>query len=135
MSRTHWLGVVVLAGAAVGVGVFVAWPSPRAALDCQPAEVHLDEAGLAHCGPGRSLPAAQALAVGQKLDLNAASAEALSAIPGLGREVAAALVEARNRGGPFTDWAAVDAVPGVGPTRLDLLQRMSELPVRDAGAW
>jgi competence protein ComEA len=135
VTRTHWLGVVVIAGAALGLGVFAAWPSQRPALDCPPGQVHLDPAGLAHCGPGSALPAAQALAVGQKLDLNAASAEDLAAIPGLGREAATALVEARNRLGPFRNWDAVDAVPGIGPARLEALQKMSEFPVWDAGAW
>jgi competence protein ComEA len=81
------------------------------------------------------LPAAQALTVGQKLDLNQASADELQAIPGLGGQAARALVAERTRRGNFQSWEDVDAVPGIGPGRLRLLQKVSELRGFDAGAW
>lgn len=53
------------------------------------------------------------------IDLNAATADELEALPGIGPSIAAAIVEHRERHGPF---AAVDElleVPGIGPARLE----------------
>ena len=58
----------------------------------------------------------------------AAAAEAdLTAIPGVGPHLARALVEARARRGGFGSWDEVDEVPGVGPAKLEALQRHCRL--------
>ena len=90
---------------------------------------------MAHCGPGRALPAAQAVSLGVKLDLNQAPQGDLEAIPGLGAPAAKALVDARIEHGAYTSWAQVDAVAGIGPARLAVLQKHVEFHVPDGGAW
>ncbi|MBK7860773.1 MAG: helix-hairpin-helix domain-containing protein [Archangiaceae bacterium] len=123
------LGVALLLAAVLGAGAVVAlrWPSSRPALDCEPSQVHLDDAGVARCGPGAELAASQKLTAGAKLDLNRASAEELAVIPGVGPKLAQALVDERKRLGGFTSWEQVDRVTGVGQTRLQTLEAAVEI--------
>lgn len=133
MSRTAALGVVVLAALAAATALALRWPSTAPALDCDPAQVSLDDAGVARCAPGWPLSAPQKLTAGQRLDLNAVTADDLTAVPGLGREVASALVAERARRGCFRDWEEIDSVTGVGAARLATLQSVAEIGVCDAG--
>lgn len=122
-------GVALLLAAVAGAGLLFAlrWPSTQSALDCPPGEVHLDDAGVARCGPGRPLAAAQVLTAGGKLDLNRASEEELAVIPGVGPKLAKMLVDERARLGGFKSWDEVDRVSGVGDTRLDQLKAAAEI--------
>ncbi|MEW5739037.1 MAG: helix-hairpin-helix domain-containing protein [Myxococcota bacterium] len=121
------LAIVLLAGLVIAVAAWWRWPSEAPGLDCPDGQVSLDDAGVARCGPGSPLPAGQALTVGQKLDLNAVSADDLSLLPGVGPELAKTLIEERARLGGFSSWEQVDAVPGVGPARLNTLQQACRL--------
>lgn len=121
------LAIVLLAGLVLAVGVWWRWPAPQPTLDCRDGQVSLDDAGIARCGSGWPLPAGQALTVGQKFDLNAVAADDLALLPGVGPELARALVEERARLGGFSSWDEVDAVPGVGPSRLATLQQACRL--------
>ncbi len=134
MSRPAAVGVVLLVALGAAVFALTRWPSPAPALDCPPTLVSLDDAGVARCGPGAPLTVPQKLTVGQRFDLNAVGAEELAKVPGLGGEVAKALVEARARLGGFTTWEEVDEVPGVGPARLATLRQVAEIRVLDAGS-
>ncbi|MFT3835608.1 MAG: helix-hairpin-helix domain-containing protein [Myxococcaceae bacterium] len=96
-------------------------------LDCAPAEIHLDENGVARCGPGKPLTAAQGLTVGQKADLNTVSEADLAELPGIGQTLAAALVERRKQLGKFQNFEQVDEVAGVGPAKLEALKQMCEI--------
>lgn len=89
--------------------------------------MRLDPAGLATCGPGTVPTGAQALALGLKLDLNAASESDLALLPGVGRDLARRLVEAREERGRFVSWEDVDAVPGVGAAKLETLRAATVL--------
>jgi competence protein ComEA len=122
-------GVALLLAAMLGLGVVVAfsWPKRAPALDCDPSQVHLDDAGVAHCGPGADLSAAQLLTAGGKLDLNRATAEELAVIPGVGPKLARAIVEARARLGRFNSWDEVDQVSGVGAGKLETLKASAEI--------
>ncbi len=129
MNRIRW-SVVVLAGALLlGVLAWSAWPSSATSLPCEASEVGLDDAGIARCGAPNALPAGQALTIGQKLSLNGCTVEELALVRGVGPSLAKRLVEAR----PFTSWAQVDAVTGVGASRLETLQQSVELGEFDAG--
>lgn len=121
------LAVVLLAALALAIVAWWRWPSSEPALDCPNGQVALGPDGVARCGPGAPLPAGQALTVGQPLDLNSASAADLALLPGVGPELAKALVDERQRLGRFTSWEQVDAVSGVGPARLETLQRACAL--------
>ncbi|MDC0707046.1 helix-hairpin-helix domain-containing protein [Stigmatella sp. ncwal1] len=115
------LGLMVLGGLARWT-----WPSPSPALDCEPASVRM-AGGIARCGEGTAPTGAQAVALGLKLDLNAASEEELAQLSGVGRSLARKLVEAREAQGRFASWEEVDAVSGVGPGKLETLRATTEL--------
>jgi competence protein ComEA len=68
-------------------------------------------------------PASVRAALGIRLPLNRVTEAELARLPGVGAAAARALVQAR----PFHSWHEVDAVRGVGPARLRLLQQGTEL--------
>ena len=121
------MAAVAAVALAAGVGVYLAWPSAKPALDCLPDQVHLGPDGVARCGPGAPLAAGARLTVGAPLDLNRATAEDLALLPGVGPALAKAIVEERTRRGGFKSWDEVDAVPGVGPARIDTLKTAVEI--------
>lgn len=126
MNRTGALAAASLGLMALGGLARWAWPDSAPALDCEPGAVRMD-GGVAVCGDGAPPTGAQALALGLKLDLNAASEAELAQLPGVGRSLARKLVEAREVQGRFASWAEVDAVSGVGPGKLEALQAATEL--------
>lgn len=78
--------------------------------------------------------AAQALATrahrpsaGGMLDLNAATAGQLDALPGIGPGKAEAIVNWRDRNGPFTSIDQLDDVPGIGPATVAGLRARVEI--------
>ena len=64
------------------------------------------------------MPGPLRLAVGLRLPLNAASADDLRALPGVGLGMAARIVAHRTQHGPFARIESLRAVRGVGPKRL-----------------
>ena len=56
------------------------------------------------------------------LDLNTATAELLESLPGVGPATAAAIVDDRDRNGPFASVDDLDRVPGIGPAKLAALR-------------
>lgn len=111
-----WLDAINLAAPlADGVQVFVparGQPAPAAAWP--PAATAGDGA---RGGAGVAVGGAAA-----PLDLNAADARALEALPGIGPSLAARIVEYRARHGPFRRVEDLLAVPGIGPRTLERLR-------------
>ncbi|MDE0215268.1 MAG: helix-hairpin-helix domain-containing protein [bacterium] len=56
------------------------------------------------------------------LNLNAATAEQLESLPGVGPAIAAAIIEHRQRIGGFSSVDGLLAVSGIGPSKLDKLR-------------
>lgn len=56
------------------------------------------------------------------IDLNRASADELERLPGVGPATAAAIVDDRDRNGPFATIDELDRVPGIGPAKLAALR-------------
>ena len=54
--------------------------------------------------------------------LSTAPPNVLETLPGIGPSLAAAIVEHRQREGPFATIDALLAVPGIGPAKLDALR-------------
>jgi competence protein ComEA len=76
---------------------------------------------------GEEVPAALAVppAAGTgstMVDVNAATADQLDELPGIGPATAAAIVTERERNGPFLDVDDLDRVPGIGPAKLESLR-------------
>ena len=134
MSRPRAIAVVLtLAGL---LGLAAAWRVPVTApsLDCGDGGlVHLGPDGVATCQPGAPLPAGQALTLRQKFDCNTATEADFALVTGVGPSLAHELVAARDGG--FTSWEEIDAVSGVGETRLNALKAACEIRVVDAGVW
>lgn len=64
----------------------------------------------------------ETILLGQKLDINIASASDLEVLPGIGPSLAKRIVEYRNAHGPFTSIEELDSVNGVGPKILERLK-------------
>lgn len=133
MTRDGWLLVALAILGAVGLVSWWRWPSTQPALDCEPALVFLDDAGVARCGSPGALPAGQALTVGQRVPFERLTADDLAILPGIGPSLANEIIAAREARGRFCSWDEVDALEGVGPARLEALQRLAEIPRCDAG--
>jgi competence protein ComEA len=58
------------------------------------------------------------------LDLNAATADELDELPGIGPATAAAIVSHRDANGPFPSVDALADVRGIGPAKLDALREL-----------
>ena len=133
MSRTAWLGALSLLTLLVGVAAQRAWPNPQPALTCLASDVRRMDIGTAQvavCGSDQSLPqlsAGSVLTLGGKLDLNQAEADDLVLVPGVGPSLARSLVQARVQRSGFRSWEEVHQVKGVGPVKLESLQRWTYL--------
>ena len=57
------------------------------------------------------------------LDINSATREELMELPGIGENLAEAILEYRDAHGPFTSLEELKEVPGVGQKRLDEVKR------------
>lgn len=125
-GRTAALAVALLGALVAGARAQARWPDGRPALDCPPERVRWageGALGAARCDAGGQPPASVRIALGLRLPLNHVPEADLARLPGVGAVAAHALVQAR----PFRSWAEVDSVRGVGPARLQVLQRGTEL--------
>ncbi len=69
--------------------------------------------------PGNPPPAdSLALPATGKLNINTATAEQLSSLPGIGPEIAQRIIQWREENGPFETVADLDRVRGIGDKRL-----------------
>ena len=62
-----------------------------------------------------------------KLSLNRVTMEQLQQVPGIGPQLAKAILIERQRRKGFKTWAEVDSVPNVGAARLQALQQRFDL--------
>ena len=74
-------------------------------------------AGGAGAGPGGAGPAT--------VNINTADAGALQALPGIGPALAAAIVEHRERAGPFASVDDLAKVAGIGPAKLERVRSLA----------
>jgi competence protein ComEA len=77
---------------------------------------------VVEAGGWRAEPMDELLVVGLPVDVNAASAAALEAIPGLGPSVSAAIVADREANGRFSSVEELDRVKGVGPSTVERMR-------------
>ena len=60
----------------------------------------------------------------EPVDINAATAAELEGLPGIGPVTAAAIVEHRDRVGPFLSVEALEDVTGIGPVKLGRIEHL-----------
>ncbi|QER42336.1 ComEA family DNA-binding protein [Thermodesulfobacterium sp. TA1] len=58
----------------------------------------------------------------KKLDVNQATVEELEKLPGIGKKTAQAIVDYREKNGPFKSWEDLEKVKGLGPKKIQLLR-------------
>lgn len=104
-------GINLAAALPDGVRVYF----PRLGEDAPP-EVEVVPVPSGHGAPGDSRPGAASVPV--VLDVNVATAAELEGLPGIGPVTAAAIVEHRERVGPFRSVEALQDVTGIGPVKL-----------------
>lgn len=73
--------------------------------------------------------------VDQPVNVNRASAAALTQVPGLSGTVARRLVQRRRADGPFEQWAEVRALPGLSPSTLRAVRPMLHLGAAPTGLF
>jgi competence protein ComEA len=84
-------------------------------------------------GPPRELAGDERLLLGVPLDVNRASARDLAFVPGLSASLAAAVVAARHREGPFVSPDDLLRIHGIGPKRLALARPFLAVPLQRVG--
>jgi competence ComEA-like helix-hairpin-helix protein len=77
---------------------------------------------------GRARPARQGAAVRAIVSLNAATAEELAQLPGIGPVRAEAIVADRRRHGPFRRIEDLERVPGIGSATVERLRERLRVP-------
>lgn len=60
--------------------------------------------------------------IGEKININTATAGELEQLPGIGPSKAKAIVDYRNRNGPFRSPAEIQNVSGIGPKTFEKLK-------------
>lgn len=123
------LGAVARYGRPVPEPFEWAAPEAEAAPPASPGMQGAVEEGIA-----REREASTALATGERLNPNTATATQLDRLPRVGPALAARIVQHREAQGPFRTLADLDAVPGVGPAMLASLAPLLTLPAGPAAA-
>lgn len=118
MTRAEGRSLLLLAGLALAGHVVL---GVRGSAGAPPGAVNLfDSAGdgdpLAH--RDRSLALAAPLGVGERVDIEQATAPELQRLPGIGPGLAKRIVADREERGAFGGMTGLDRVPGVGPALL-----------------
>lgn len=85
------------------------------------AHVHVPVRGTPDVGDTASASAPTAVA-SQTINVNRASVDELSQLPGVGPALAQRIIDFREQHGPFTSLDDLDAVSGVGPSLLAKLE-------------
>jgi competence protein ComEA len=96
---------------------------PAVPAACEPAGRGVPPAHWIGCrgdpGPDRALNGLELVLLGRPVDIDLASAEDLSAVPGIGPGLAVEVVRDRQERGPFRTPEALRRVRGIGPARMD----------------
>lgn len=89
---------------------------------CLLLALHLRDRQAAAVVPEVPLPQAALLPDMTPLDINTATAEELTELPGIGPELAARIVEHRTAHGPFAAVEEILEVPGIGEGKLEAIE-------------
>jgi competence protein ComEA len=71
----------------------------------------------------KDMPAVRRIALGLPIDLNRASAEDLSLVPGIGEKMAVQIVQRRQAMGKFTALSDLTTIPGIKEKKLSGVKR------------
>lgn len=117
------VALLVVAFLALSPSAFRGLAGPeRSASGCDPVGRGVPPRHWIGCGadggPRRDLTGAEKVLSGVAIDVNAASAEDLAAVPGLSAKLGAAIVADRASEGAFASLDELVRVRGIGPVRL-----------------
>ena len=84
-------------------------------------------AGRASVETGLTVPLEEFSPDPSPLNVNAATEEELTALPGIGETLARRIVEYREEHGPFGSLEELTNVPGVGPVKLAALEGLASV--------
>jgi competence protein ComEA len=116
------LAIVALLGASLLPAAMRRIP-PGAAGDCEPAGRGIPPAHWIGCrgdpGADRPLNGLELVLLGRPVDIDVATVEDLSAVPGIGPGLAVEVVRDRAERGPFRTPDALRRVRGIGPARME----------------
>lgn len=128
--------VVELLALAIGGGVlaFVPEKAPRAPR-IETAVLDKDTSGLRSVGVAMlTEEERKRLEEELKVDLNTATLEELRTVPRFGPSTAQAVLDYREKNGPFKSFADLDAIPRIGASLLDILPKYCRLSGVDSAA-
>jgi competence ComEA-like helix-hairpin-helix protein len=115
----------ILALLVAGLGLVAAirgLPASAEPLGLPCAAASVGRAGdLVKCGGGGALASGERRVLELPIDINAATADELDALPGIGAKLAARIVAERQAHGRFASLDALGQVPGIGAGKLRLL--------------
>ncbi len=83
-----------------------------------PRHGEVDPATVASGAPTPGATGATVTVAPGPIDVNTATVDELQTLPGVGPATAAAIVDDRDRNGPFASIADLERVPGIGPAKL-----------------
>ncbi len=112
-NRAEWIMAAVTAVFLTGTVLYSSLGSRGERMEFPAAQEALPAA--VYTGREQNSPGA----VSGRLDLNTASAEELSELPGIGEILAERIVDYRNQYGPFSTLEDLLDVPGIGESTLD----------------
>ena len=119
LTKQERLVLIFLAAALVPGAAVKVLRSDKAPPSPTSRDVEFD---LAEAKPPTDVAALTEAAAPRKIDVNAADAEALDALPGIGPVYAARIVEYREAHGPFEKAEDLAAVKGIGPKTVEKLR-------------
>lgn len=132
MNRTQAIAGLIGLTLALSLAVFAGTRVRDKSTDARPAcsvdEMRLSKDGVLVCGQGAPLPTPMFLSMGGRLHLSRATVQELASIPGISIAVAEAIVAARDSDAGLPDWAAVDRIQGVGPSRMEFIKTFTDIP-------
>lgn len=115
MTKTE--KILLILAALFFLGALLLLPRTDAAVRAQSAYTLPGPTPLAE-----EVPDALWITLSRRIDLNHASAEELTVLPGVGAVTAQAIVDYREANGPFSSLEELLLVPGVGPSTVNAIK-------------
>lgn len=117
MARSLLIKGALLA-ATIAVVLWIGWPAPKES----PSKADLDQSRTVQAQPAAPVAAASSVKSISKVNLNRASVDELTALPGVGPVLAQRMVEWRKAHGRYRSVNDLQEVKGIGKKRMEQLR-------------